>query len=179
MVRNVQVSSRAFLFDENGVHSGVRFTFGTGSVYDVMLADLDPKVLAHSACNGLGEAFRDTGAGKSAHEAEAAFLKRLEVVRGGAYSARGGSRLDWISDILEAVTRLLEKNGKTLSDDDRKKLTVELDAISKDGTEGYKSWLKGNKTRKAIADMVDLIRKERAAARAKVGQSDIDIDDII
>lgn len=179
MARNVQVSSREFLFDANGLHCGIRFTFGTGSVYDVMMKDLAPKVRAHSECNGLGEAFRDTGAGKSAVAAEAAFLKRLEVVKGGEYSARGGSRLDWIGDILEAVRRIMKKAGKELSDKQWADLEEELVEVGKDGTDGYKAWLKVNKTRKAIGGMVDLIRKERAAARAKVGQTDVDIDDII
>ena len=169
---------RTFVLD-NGVHVGVRFDFGPGHVYDVMLADLSAGVLAHAACNGVGEALRDTGAGKSEAEALAAFLQRREVLLGGAYSARGGSRLDWVADILEAIGALLAKAGKELTPADVEKVKKELETAGKDGAEGYKKWLSANPTRKAIGKMVDSIRKERAAARAKQATTDIDVTSII
>ena len=169
---------RTFILDAAGLHVGVRFTFGMAS-YDVMLADLSAGVLAHAACNGVGEALRDTGAGKSDAEALAAFLQRREVLLGGAYSARGGSRIDWEGDILAAIAAMLEKSGKALSVDDTGRLQKELAEVGKGGPEAFKKWLAANPTRKAIGKMVDSIRKERAAARAKQSTTDIALDSII
>jgi hypothetical protein len=170
---------RTFVLDSAGVHTGVRFDFGAGRVYDIRITDLTPAVRAHATCNGIGEALRDTGAGKSDAEAIAAFEKRLDVLMGGSYSARGGSRLDWAADILEAIGALLAKAGKQLTPADVEKVKAELETAGKDGTEGYKKWLAANPTRKAIGKMVDSIRKERAAARAKEKTTDIDMDSII
>ena len=169
---------RTFVLD-NGVHVGVKFDFGPGHEYTVLLADLAPGVLAHAACNGVGEALRDTGAGKTDSEALAAFLQRRDVLLGGAYSARGGSRLDWVGDIVEAVQTLLAKAGKELAPEKEAELRVELAPIEKSGTEAFKKWLAANPTRKAVGKMVDSIRKERAAARAKQATTDIDMDSII
>ena len=169
---------RTFVLD-NGVHTGVKFDFGPGHEYTVLLSDLAPGVLAHAACNGIGEALRDTGAGKSDAESIAAFEKRLDVLMGGSYSARGGSRLDWAADILEAIGALLAKAGKELTPADAEKVKVELETAGRDGAEGYKKWLSANPTRKAIGKMVDSIRKERAAARAKQATTEIDMDSII
>jgi hypothetical protein len=164
---------------ENGVHVGVRFDFGPGHVYDVMLADLSAGVLAHAACNGVGEALRDTGAGKSEMESIASFEKRLAVLLGGAYSARGGSRLDWIADIVEAVQELLTKAGKELTAEKEAELRAELEPIAKEGTAAFKKWLSVNDTRKKVGQMVDSNRKQRAAAAAKARTADIDVSDII
>lgn len=170
---------RNFVLDNAGVHIGCKFTFDSGSEYTVLLSELAPNVLAHAAANGLGEAFRDTGAGKTDAESEAAFLKRREVILGGEYSARGGSRLDWVGDILEAIERIMAKAGKFLSSADKDRLTAELQAVNAKGTDAVKDWLKANATRKAIAKVVDSIRKERAADAAKARTADIDIKDII
>jgi hypothetical protein len=172
---------RTFVLNDAGLHVGVRFDFGQGQVFDVMISDLSESVVAHATCNGIGEALRDTGAGKTDAEALAAFLQRRDVLLGGAYSARGGSRIDWVADIIEAITALLAKAGKPewLNEKDREKLRVELEKAGKDGTDGYKKWLNENPTRKAIGKMVDSIRKERAAARAKQSTTDIDLDSII
>jgi len=169
---------RTFVLDSAGVHTGVRFDFGAGRVYDIRITDLTPAVRAHATCNGIGEALRDTGAGKSDAEAIAAFEKRLDVLMGGSYSARGGSRLDWAADILEAIGALLAKAGKELNDTQKVYLKDELETVGKDGTDGYKKWLAANPTRKAIGKMVDSIRKERAAARAKERTTDIDVGSI-
>lgn len=168
---------RTFVLNAAGLHVGVKFAFDSGNEYTVMLADLVPAVRAHAECNGIGEALRDTGAGKSDAEAEAAFLKRLDVLKGGEYSARGGSRLDWVGDILEAIGRIMAKAVKTLGDADIARIRADLDKL--DGTEAYKKWLSANPTRKAIGKVVDAIRKERAADRAKAATSNIDIGDII
>ena len=170
---------RTFILNAAGLHTGVRFDFGPGHVYDVMLADLSASVLAHAACNGVGEALRDTGAGKTEAESIAAFEKRLEILLGGAYSARGGSRLDWEGDILAAIAAMLEKSGKALSVDDTGRLQKELAEVGKGGPEAFKKWLSANPTRKAIGKMVDSIRKERAATRAKQATTEIDLDSII
>jgi hypothetical protein len=169
---------RTFVLD-NGVQVGVKFDFGPGHEYTVLLSDLAPSVLAHAACNGVGEALRDTGAGKTEAEALAAFLQRRDVLLGGAYSARGGSRLDWESDILAAIAAMLEKSGKALSVDDTGRLQKELAEVGKGGPEAFKKWLTANPTRKAIGKMVDSIRKERAAARAKQATTEIDMGSII
>jgi hypothetical protein len=169
---------RTFVLD-NGVHVGVKFDFGPGHEYTVLIADLAPGVVAHATCNGIGEALRDTGSGKTDAEALAAFLQRREVLLGGAYSARGGSRLDWEGDILAAIAAMLEKSGKALSVDDTGRLQKELAEVGKGGPEAFKKWLAANPTRKAIGKMVDSIRKERAAARAKQSTTDIALDSII
>ena len=170
---------RTFILNAAGLHTGVRFDFGQGQVFDVMISDLSESVVAHACCNGIGEALRDTGAGKTDAEALAAFLQRRDVLLGGAYSARGGSRLDWVADILEAIGALLAKAGKELTPADVEKVKKELETAGKDGAEGYKKWLSANPTRKAIGKMVDSLRKERAAARAKQATTDIDLDSII
>jgi len=170
---------RTFVLNGDGLHVGVRFDFGPGNVFDVMLADLSAGVLAHAACNGVGEALRDTGAGKTDAEALAAFLQRRDVLLGGAYSARGGSRLDWIGDIVEAVQTLLAKSGKELAPEKEAELRAELAPIEKAGTDAFKKWLSANPTRKAVGKMVDSIRKERAAARAKQATTEIDMGSII
>ena len=164
---------------ENGVHVGVRFDFGPEHVYDIMLADLSAGVLAHAACNGVGEACRDTGAGKPDAEALAAFLQRRDVLLGGAYSARGGSRLDWVADIIAAVQELLAKAGKELTAEKEAELRAELAPIEKEGTAAFKKWLSVNDTRKKVGQMVDSNRKQRAAAAAKARTADIDVSDII
>ena len=170
---------RTFILNAAGLHTGVRFDFGQGQVFDVMISDLSESVVAHATCNGIGEALRDTGAGKTDAEALAAFLQRREVLLGGAYSARGGSRLDWEGDILTAIAAMLEKSGKALSVDDTGRLQKELAEVGKGGPEAFKKWLAANPTRKAIGKMVDSIRKERAAARAKQATTEIDMDSII
>lgn len=170
---------RSFVLNTAGLHVGVKFDFGQGREYTVMVSDLSPSVVAHATCNGIGEALRDTGAGKSNTEAIAAFEKRLEILLGGAYSARGGSRLDWAADILEAIGALLAKAGKELTPENEAKLRAELAEVEKAGADGFKKWLAANPTRKAIGKVVDSIRKERAAARAKQTTTDIDLDGII
>ena len=149
----------------DGQVTGVKFTFGNGKVHAIMLADLSPTVLAHAAANGIREATRDTFAGAaSADEAEAAFLKRRTIMVGpsGEYATRGGARIDWLAEIMAAAERLAPMDDAT-----RTARQAALQAVLDAGGD-LKVWLAEPK-RKGLRQMVDLIRKEKAAERAKAG----------
>jgi hypothetical protein len=176
MARNVQVMSREFLV-VNGLTVGIRLSFGNGKVVELKCEDFPAAVRAHAEANGLGEAFRDCGAGKSADEAYAMATKRAQTMFDGQYAARGGARYDWAADILEATIRIMEEAGHPLSDEQENAVEASLVEITDADT--AKAWAKKNPKRKAVMGMVDVIRKERAAAAAKAGGTAVDIADII
>jgi hypothetical protein len=168
MARNVQVMSRSFLVDATGRHYGIQLDFGNGSTLKVRFDELPEAVLDHACANGLGEAFRDIGAGRTADEAYAGALKRLEIMKGGEYAARGGTRLAWVGDILEAARRLDPK----ATEETMAQRRASLEAMS---PEDLRAWLKDSK-RRPLAKVVDLIRKERAAERAKASTTGTTLD---
>ena len=172
MARNVQVMSRSFLVDSAGRHYGIQLDFGNGSTIRVRFDELPEAVLDHACANGLGEAFRDIGAGRTADEAYAGALKRLEVMKGGEYAARGGSNLDWIGDIMAAAHRLDPKMTDAVAVERAQSLAM---IVAGGGLDALKAWLKDSK-RKPLAKMVDLIRKERAAERAKASTTGTTLD---
>lgn len=157
---------------------GVEFTFENGKVHRIMLADLSPAVLAHAAANGIREGTRDTYSGAdSADEAEASFLKRRDTMVGpnGVYASRGGARLDWVGDILDAVAALMPD----LTEDRRAALKADLDGrMATKGIDGVKTWL-ADKKRKPLASKVDAMRKARAAEKANARISTTTDDDIL
>jgi hypothetical protein len=152
-----------------GVVVGSRFTFANGAVREVLSATLPDAVRAHAEANGVRESLRDTYAGaESADEALAAFDKRLETMKGGEYAARGGARLDWVGDIMLAAQRLDPKATEAT-------MAKRREALASMDPATLKAWL-NDKARRPLARMVDVVRKERAAERAKAAIGDGGLD---
>jgi hypothetical protein len=147
----------------DGMVIGVEFSFANGAVHRIMLTDLNPFVLAHAAANGIREGTRDTYSGaESAAAAEAAFLQRKGSMEGpaGEYAARGGSRLDWVGDIIVAARRL----DPDMDDATEAKRRAFLEGLG--DVEGIKSWLK-NKDLKPLRDALDTLKAERKLAKSR------------